>query len=73
MFQSRVVTTSSGFMMAGVSGEGGLGVAAVATPTFTAVSATTLLSVPWTSSDGVPGSIRQFTVAVAVCGRAFSA
>src|SRR5258706_4150795 len=60
-------------MISGLSGDGGLGVATVTTLTTTAVSSTTLFSVRWTSSDGVPGSIRQLTVALADCGNAFSA
>ncbi len=73
MSQSRFVTRATGSMISGLSGDGGLGVAAVTTVTTTAVSSTTLVSVRWTSSDGVPGSMRQLTVALADCGNAFSA
>src|SRR5712664_4329449 len=66
MFHRRLVTRSTGSMISGLSGEGGLGVAAVTTLTVTAVSSTTRLRVRCTSSDGVPGSIRQLTVAVAL-------
>src|SRR5437667_7073923 len=73
MFHRRLVTRSTGSMISGLSGEGGLGVAAVTTLTVTAVSSTTLLRVRCTSSDGVPGSMRQLTLALAACGNAFSA
>src|SRR6266853_4758464 len=73
MFQSRLVTRSTGSMISGFNGDGGLGIAAVTTLTVTAVSFTTLLRVLCTSPDGVPGSIRQLTVALADCGNAFSA
>src|SRR2546422_8521212 len=66
MFHRRLVTRSTGAMISGFSGEGGLGVAAVTTVTVTAVSSTTLLKVRCTSSDEVPGSMRQLTVALAV-------
>src|SRR2546430_17299758 len=73
MFQSRFVTRSLGSVMAGVSGDGGLGIAAVTTLTLTAVSATTLLNVFCTSSHGAPASIRQLTDPDPVSGNAFPA
>ena len=73
MCQSRVVTRSIALMTSGWSAASGLGVAAVTTVTLTAVSSTTLTRVLCTSSQGVPGSIRQLTVALALCGSAFSA
>src|SRR5205823_12532180 len=73
MFQSRLVTRSTGSMISGVSGDAGLGIAGVTTESTTALSLTTRCNVAATSSAGVPGSIRQLIVADAVCGNAFSA
>ena len=59
--------------ISGVSGDGGLGFAGAIGVMEISGSATTRLSVASTSSGGSPGKIRQFTVARARCGNAFSA
>src|SRR5262245_57439053 len=57
----------------GRSGEGGLGItgATGATSTDSSLITRRIVFSTWTGSS--PGSIRQFTVAVAVCGNACSA
>jgi len=55
MFQSRRVTRSTGSMISGLSGDGGLGIAAVTTLTTTAVSSTTRSA----SAGPLPTACRQ--------------
>src|SRR5206468_5463462 len=59
----RFVTRATASIMSGLRAARGLGTAAVTTLTATAVSATARTRVCCTSFCGVPGSIRQLTVA----------
>ena len=67
-------TASAGPVICGVSGGGGeTGLFSPAILMWMAGSSTTLASVAMTASGASPGRIRQLTLAVARCGRAFSA
>jgi len=67
------VVASMARSSSGVRGDGGLGLAGARGVTLTPESATTRRSVASTCSGGSPGRMRQFTVARARWGSAFSA
>src|SRR4051812_36809111 len=67
------VIDSIGRISSGNSGEGALGFASSMNDTATLGSATTSASFSLTAAGDSPGRIRQFTVAVAVCGSALLA
>src|SRR5438093_609890 len=68
-----VVIRSSAKMISGLSGDGLLGVASPSGETEIFGSPKTRVSVACTSPGESPGRMRQFTIARAVGGRAFSA
>src|SRR5258708_22000745 len=71
--QTALVAASIAENTSGRSGDGGDGFTVSAGTTFTLVSAMTRASVRSTAAASSPGSIRQFTVALALAGSAFSA
>src|SRR5262245_8846581 len=68
-----VVIRSIALKISGFSGDGTLAVALSNAETEIFESARTRISADRTSTGDSPGRIRQFTIARAVCGRAFSA
>src|SRR5437868_11297144 len=68
-----LVMDSSGFMIAGVSGDGWLGLASSTNDTVTLGSAITSSSFFLMFAGASPGRMRQVTLARASCGSAFVA
>src|SRR5471032_2574713 len=71
--QNSAVSFSIGPTTSERSGEGGLAAGTLTRVTVMAGLPRALTMDCWTSSNDSPGSTRQFTVAVAVCGSAFVA
>src|SRR3954469_6820672 len=68
-----LVNDSTLFMTSGRSGDGGLGLASLSNVTTTFGSAIVSTMVLRTDSGATPGRMRQFTLAVAICGSALFA
>src|SRR5262245_39235494 len=68
-----VVSDSTADIRSGRSGDGELGFAFLTNETVIAGSASASVSLAFTVSGSTPGRMRQFTLAVASCGRALFA
>src|SRR3954452_24383426 len=71
--QNSFVTSAIGFITAGVSGDGALGFGLSIHVISMPGSLRTFAIVSPTASADSPGSTRQLTVALAICGNALSA